>query len=98
MACDTTSYFTAAPGFDPGPGYGFGSFLLWADAIDPRAFETEDPEELPEDELPEDELPEDELPEEELPEEEELPDGEEELEPGEEVHPEAAVPVPGPVR
>jgi heme peroxidase len=83
MACDTTSYFTAAPGFDPGPGYGFGSFLLWADAIDPRAFETEDPEELPEDELPE---------------EEELPDGEEELEPGEEVHPEAAVPVPGPVR
>ena len=36
-------------------------------------------------------LREDELP------EEELPGGGEELEPGEEVHPEAAVPVPGPV-
>ncbi len=87
MACDSASYFTANPGFDPGPGYGFGSFLLWADAIDPRALEAEAPEE----ELPEEELPEEELP------EEEHPDGEEELEPGEEVHPEAVVPVPGPV-
>jgi hypothetical protein len=44
MACDTTSYFTANPGFDPGPGYAMGSFLLWADAIDPRAFESPEEE------------------------------------------------------
>src|ERR687894_1853788 len=49
MACDPTSYFTADPGFDPGAGYSMGHFLLWADAIDPRAFEA------PEDELPEEE-------------------------------------------
>ncbi|MGY1733056.1 heme peroxidase family protein [Geodermatophilus sp. SYSU D01045] len=95
MACDGTSYFNAAPDFDPGPGYGFGSFLLWADAIDPRAVEAPE-EETPEDELPEDELPEDELPEDELP-GDEVPDGGEELEPGEEVDPEAVVPVPGAV-
>ncbi|WP_336029996.1 peroxidase family protein [Geodermatophilus sp. FMUSA9-8] len=50
MACDTSSYFTAKPDLDPGAGYGFGDFLLWADAIDPRA--TEQPEQ-PEEELPE---------------------------------------------
>jgi two-component system CheB/CheR fusion protein len=37
LACDPTSYFNASPGFDPGAGYRMGDFLLWADAIDPRA-------------------------------------------------------------
>jgi hypothetical protein len=75
MAADPTSYFTTNPAFDPGPGYGMGDFLLWADAIDPRAFEKLDVEE----ELPDEEPPEEELPHEELPEEEPVappaPDG-----------------------
>jgi hypothetical protein len=100
MACDTASYFTAAPGFDPGAGYSMGHFLLWADAIDPRAFEVPE-EELPEepedgavgDEAPHDEEPEDEEPEDEEPEDEEP----ELLEPGEAPDPAATSPVPGPV-
>ena len=90
MACDTTSYFTAAPGFDPGPGYGMGSFLLWADAIDPRALEA------PEDEPADGEV--DELPEDEALHEEEPEVGEPELlEPGEAPDPAATSPVPGQV-
>lgn len=45
MACDSTSYFNLDPGFDPGPGYAMGNFLLWADAIDPRAFEIREEDE-----------------------------------------------------
>lgn len=45
LALDKTSYFTANPGFDPGPGFGMGSLILLADAFDPRGRETrpEDP-------------------------------------------------------
>src|SRR3712207_4780300 len=54
LAADPTSYFNANPSFDPGAGYGMGTFLLWADAIDPRAFEKLDvAEELLEEEQPE---------------------------------------------
>ena len=73
LAADPTSYFNANPTFDPGAGYGMGHFLLWADAIDPRAFEKLDDEELPEDELDDEELPEDELAADELPEEDPAP-------------------------
>jgi hypothetical protein len=74
LAADPTSYFNANPAFDPGTGYGMGHFLLWADAIDPRAFEKlDDAEALPEEELPDEELPEDELPEEEVPDEQPAP-------------------------
>jgi hypothetical protein len=37
LGCDPTSYFNANPAFNPGAGYRMGDFLLWADAIDPRA-------------------------------------------------------------
>jgi hypothetical protein len=90
LAADPTSYFNANPTFDPGPGYGMGHFLLWADAIDPRAFDKapeEEEEELPEDELPEDEEIEDEPLDEELPEDEETED---------ELTEEEAPPVPAP--
>jgi hypothetical protein len=90
MACDTTSYFTANPGFDPGAGYSMGHFLLWADAIDPRAFE------VPEEEEPEGEV-EDEAPHEEEPEAGEPDDEPELLESGEAPDPAATSPVPGPV-
>jgi hypothetical protein len=101
MACDTSSYFTANPGFDPGPGYSMGHFLLWADAIDPRAFEVAE-EELPEEEPADgevDEGAEDEAPHEEEPEVEEPADAEEPelLEPDEAPDPAATSPVPGPV-
>ncbi len=102
MACDTASYFTAAPGFDPGAGYAMGDFLLWADAIDPRASEAPE-DELPEEEPAEGELDEgeveDEAPHEEEPEVEEPEDDEEPelLEPGEAPDPAATSPVPGPV-
>jgi hypothetical protein len=95
MACDTTSYFTANPGFDPGAGYSMGDFLLWADAIDPRAFEA--PEDEPAEEEPaegEDGEVEEEAPHEEEPEDDEEP---ELLEPGEAPDPAATSPVPGPV-
>jgi hypothetical protein len=102
MACDTTSYFTANPGFDPGPGYAMGSFLLWADAIDPRAFESPEEEAADGevDELPEDEAPHEEEPEVEEPKDVEEPEDAEEpepLEPGEAPDPAATSPVPGPV-
>ncbi|TFV63390.1 peroxidase [Geodermatophilus sp. DF01-2] len=93
MACDRSSYFTADPGFDPGAGYAMGHFLLWADAIDPRAFEA------PEEEAPEgeDEI-EDEAPHAEEPEADEPDDDEPELlEPGEAPDPAATSPVHGPV-
>ncbi|SHN71286.1 Animal haem peroxidase [Geodermatophilus obscurus] len=98
MACDTASYFTANPGFDPGAGYSMGHLLLWADAIDPRAFEVpeeEDPEDgaADEDEI-EDEEPHEEESEVEEPEDDEEP---ELLEPGEAPDPAATSPVPGPV-
>jgi hypothetical protein len=97
MACDTTSYFTANPGFDPGAGYSMGDFLLWADAIDPRAFEA--PEDEPAEEEPADGAGEDGEVEEEAPHEEEPEDDEEPelLEPGEAPDPAATSPVPGPV-
>ena len=103
MACDTTSYFTANPGFHPGAGYAMGHFLLWADAIDPRAFEVpeeevpeaEDPEEAPEDGEVEDEAPHEEEPE--APEADEPDEGPEPLEPGEAPDPAATSPVPGTV-
>ena len=97
MACDTTSYFTANPGFHPGAGYAMGHFLLWADAIDPRAFE--EPEE-PEEEAPEDGEVEDEVPhaeEPEAPEADEPDEGPEPLEPGEAPDPAATSPVSGTV-
>jgi hypothetical protein len=90
MACDTTSYFTANPGFDPGAGYSTGHFLLWADAIDPRALEVPDEEE-PEVGEPEDGAEEPEVEEPEDAEEPEL------LEPGEAPDPAATSPVAGPV-
>jgi hypothetical protein len=66
LACDPTSYFNANPGFDPGAGYRMGDFLLWADAIDPRARvkppEAEEPDAPEDPELPEDpEAPEEEF-------------------------------------
>ena len=96
MACDTSSYFTANPGFDPGAGYSMGHFLLWADAIDPRAFEVPEEEELPGEEPADDEA-EDEAPHADEPEAEEPEDDEEPepLEPGEAPNPEATSPVPG---
>jgi hypothetical protein len=96
LAADPTSYFNANPSFDPGPGYGMGHFLLWADAIDPRAFDKLDvEEEVPEEEVPEEELPEEELPEEEHP-EEELPE-EDHLEEEVPVEEQPAPPEPAPV-
>jgi hypothetical protein len=97
MACDTTSYFTANPGFDPGAGYSTGHFLLWADAIDPRAFEA--PEEEPEDGGVDEEPEVGEPGYAEKPEVEEPEDAEEPelLEPGEAPDPAATSPVPGPV-
>ncbi|WP_409329054.1 peroxidase family protein [Trujillonella humicola] len=92
LACDATSYFTANPGFSPGPaGYAMGDLLLRADAIDPRAFEAEEPE-LPEE--PEDEVPHEEEPEDEAPHEEEPEDvGAQPLEPDETINPQATTPV-----
>jgi hypothetical protein len=101
MACDPDSYFNANPGFDPGPGYGMGDFLLWADAIDPRAFEPAEEEDELEDEPAEEELDEDELDEDELDEEPHLEEPETELEEelatDQGIDPAASSPVPGAV-
>jgi hypothetical protein len=84
MACDRGSYFATNPSFSPGQGYAMGDFLLWADAIDPRAVETPEP-------------PAEEPPVEEPPAEEPEDVGAQPLEPDEFIQPEATEPVPGPV-
>src|SRR3712207_4305694 len=68
LAFDKASYFTTNPGFNPGANYAMGDFLLWADAIDPRAFEKPEDEEVEVEDPAEEELPEDEAPHEEEPE------------------------------
>ncbi|MGY1820554.1 peroxidase family protein [Geodermatophilus sp. SYSU D00079] len=113
LACDSTSYFNANPGFTPGSGYAMGDFLLWADAIDPRALvkadeedEVEDgteeePEEGEEGEEDEVEDGTEEEPEEgeegEEAEEAEADRGAQPLEPDERINPDATSPVEGPV-
>jgi hypothetical protein len=93
LSCDPTSYFNANPSFNPGSGYRMGDFLLWADAIDPRAFvqqpEGDDVEPPDAEEPATGEEPDVEDPEVEAPEDE----GAAPLEPDEVINPEATAPV-----
>ncbi|HEX2073615.1 MAG TPA: heme peroxidase family protein [Geodermatophilus sp.] len=96
MACDLTSYFNVNPSFDPGASYRMGDFILWADAIDPRAREKR--EDVEEEETGTEE-PETEEPHVEEPETEEphVEDETEVQDPADAPNPEAVTPVPGTV-